>query len=158
MYSLSASWGTQKWYLLKYFLRRDRIIMDSRACNTRFLKIFSIRPRYSTFKSFRVGSASDEIVSSYAQPEMKHVPCMLSRCMLLFSERTQKRQIKIPFSTINNLNFEKPPTISSNRNKANTEQKIPIPRNKKLVLRFFSHCENVRTSKFLQKSREKNRI
>ena len=37
-----------------------------------------IRPRYSTFKHFRVCSACDEIGSQYAQCAIKFVPRMLS--------------------------------------------------------------------------------
>ncbi len=43
-----------------------------------FWKSCSIRPKYSTFKHFRVCSASDEIHSQYAQPAIKFVPRMLS--------------------------------------------------------------------------------
>ncbi len=43
-----------------------------------FLKSYSIRPRYSTFKHFRACSARDEIGSQYAQHAMKLVPRMLS--------------------------------------------------------------------------------
>jgi hypothetical protein len=43
-----------------------------------FLKSYSIRPRYSTFKHFRACSACDEIGSQYAQHAMKLVPRMLS--------------------------------------------------------------------------------
>ena len=39
---------------------------------------YSILPRYSAFKHFRVWSASEEIHSAYAQPAMKFVPRMLS--------------------------------------------------------------------------------
>jgi hypothetical protein len=42
------------------------------------LKLYSIRPRYSTFKHFRICSASDEIHSVNAQPAIKFVPRMLS--------------------------------------------------------------------------------
>jgi hypothetical protein len=43
-----------------------------------FLKSYSIRPRYSTFKHFGACSACDEIGSQYAQHAMKLVPRMLS--------------------------------------------------------------------------------
>jgi hypothetical protein len=33
---------------------------------------YSIRPRYSTFKHFRVSSASDEIVSAYANKKIQN--------------------------------------------------------------------------------------
>ncbi len=41
-------------------------------------KSYSIRPRYSTFKHFRVWSASDEIRSAYAQCALKFIPLMLT--------------------------------------------------------------------------------
>jgi hypothetical protein len=56
--------------------------------------------------------------------------------------------------TINNRNFKKPSRSQSNR----TKVKIL---GKKILLqltRMLSHRENVRTSKFWQKSKEKNRI
>ncbi len=53
--------------------------MVSRACNKRFLKSYSIRPKFSTFEHFRACAASDEIVSSDAQPAMKSFPRMLSQ-------------------------------------------------------------------------------
>ncbi len=43
-----------------------------------FEKSYSIQLRKSTFKHFHVCSASDEIVSAYAQPAMKCFPRMLS--------------------------------------------------------------------------------
>jgi len=43
-----------------------------------FLKSYSIRPRYSTFKHLRECSACDEIGSQYAQHAMKLVHHMLS--------------------------------------------------------------------------------
>jgi hypothetical protein len=42
-----------------------------------FLKSYSIRPRYLTFKHFRVCSVSDEIISAYAQPTFKSFPRVL---------------------------------------------------------------------------------
>ncbi len=44
-------------------------LWSQRPVTREFLKSYSIRPRYSTFKHFRVGSASDE---------MKYVPRMLT--------------------------------------------------------------------------------
>ncbi len=65
---------------------RNLILMDSRACNTRILKIIFDSAEIFDFlhilsqrcNHFLVYSASDEIRSSYAQPAMKFVPRMLS--------------------------------------------------------------------------------
>ncbi len=51
--------GIQAWIFLKYFFCRNRILMVPRE----FWKSYSIRPRYSNFKHFRVCSVSDEIIS-----------------------------------------------------------------------------------------------
>jgi hypothetical protein len=81
--------GRQAWNFSKYFFCRNRILMVSRACNTRFLKIvfdsaeifdFYTFPRMVSrrWNCFLVCSPSYEIRSAYAQPAMKFVPCMLS--------------------------------------------------------------------------------
>ena len=59
--------------------------------------------------------------------------------------------------TINNQNFEKPPRNSSNRTIVKILEKFfMIAHQNNLVPHMLSHCENVRTSKFWQKSKEKN--
>ncbi len=64
-------------YFLNFFAETETLW--SQVPVTRdFWKSYSIRPRYSTFKHFRVCSASDEIHSAYAQPAIKFVPRMLS--------------------------------------------------------------------------------
>jgi hypothetical protein len=61
--------------------------------------------------------------------------------------------------TINKRNFVKPSRNPSNRTKVKILEKknFLIAHQKKLVPRMLSHRENVRTSKFWQKSKEKNR-
>ncbi len=71
----------------------------------------------------------------------------------------QKYQIKMQILTINNKNFELPPRNSSNRTKVKILETIfLIAHQNNLVPHMLSHCENVRTSKFWQKSKEKNPI
>ncbi len=60
------------------FFCRNRNLMVSGPVTRDFWKSDLIRLRYSTFKHFRVCSASDEIHSASAQPAMKFVPRMLS--------------------------------------------------------------------------------
>ncbi len=78
--------NTGLWYTSMTFFKilfcRHRILMVSTTCNTRFLNIV-IRPRYSTVKHFRACSASDVIVSLYAQPAIKY-PLMLNQRWNLF--------------------------------------------------------------------------
>ncbi len=76
-WSLLGIKGTQAWHFFKIPLQKPKLMVP-RACNTRFLKSYSIRPRHSTFKHFRVRSASDEILSAYAQCATKLVQRMLS--------------------------------------------------------------------------------
>jgi hypothetical protein len=60
--------------------------------------------------------------------------------------------------TINNKNFEKPSKNPSKRTKVDIfgEKNFLIAHQKSLVPRMISHRENVRTSKFWQKPKEKN--
>jgi hypothetical protein len=62
-------------------------------------------------------------------------------------------------STIKNPNFEKPFRNPSNGTQVNILKKkfFWISLEKNLVLRMLSHRENVRTSKFWRKSKEKKR-
>ncbi len=62
-------------------------------------------------------------------------------------------------STIKNQNFEKPFRNPSNRNKVNflKQNFFGYLTKKILVPRMLSHRENVRTSKFRRKSKEKKR-
>jgi hypothetical protein len=62
-------------------------------------------------------------------------------------------------STIKNQNFEKPFINSSNRTKVNFLRKkfFWVSLQKNLVPRMLSHRENVRTSKFWRKSKDKKR-
>ncbi len=82
--------------------------MVSRACNVRFFwKSFSNRPRYSTFKHFRAFSASDEIVSSYAQPAIKLFHRMQSQRWNLFCICSASDEICSAFAQhILNVDFE----------------------------------------------------
>ncbi len=65
--------------LITHFLsiRENWLLLAERSCVKS--KLYSIWPRYSTFKHFLVSSNSDEIVSTYALPAMKYVPCMISQ-------------------------------------------------------------------------------
>ncbi len=76
--------GTQAWIFLKNFLAETEILWSQGTLTRDFWKSYSIRPRYSTFKYFRVCSASDEIHSGHAQPAMKFVWRMLSVWWNLF--------------------------------------------------------------------------
>ncbi len=71
-----------------YFLTfcRNWNLMVPGACNTRFLTIIFDWPRYSTYKHFGACSASDEIISLFAQPAMKSFPRMLSQRWNAFHE------------------------------------------------------------------------
>ncbi len=80
--------GTQAWNFCWIFCR-NRNLMVPRACNTRFLKIifdsaeifdFETIPRMLSqrWNPFGVCSASDKILSAFAQCAMKFVPRMLS--------------------------------------------------------------------------------
>jgi hypothetical protein len=62
-------------------------------------------------------------------------------------------------STIKNPNFEKPFRNPSNRTQGNIlkKKKFWTSLKKNLVPRMLSHRENVRTSKFWRKSKEKKR-
>ncbi len=60
-------------------------------------------------------------------------------------------------STIKNPNFEKPFRNPSNRTQVNIKNNLDIPP-KNLVSHMLSHRENVRTSKFWRKSKEKKQI
>ncbi len=62
------------WKFLKYFFAETESLWSRRPVIQDFWKLYSIWPRYSTFKHFCVCSASDEIVSLYAQPAKKYVP------------------------------------------------------------------------------------
>ncbi len=95
--------------------------------------------------SFGVDSVCDEIVSPYARPVNS-----------ITFVKDLKGLIKIQVSTRNNQNFENPPkkqSISTKMNikKLDTSQQTLVPR-------MLSHRENVRTSKFWQKTKERNRI
>ncbi len=70
--------GTQAWNFFLTFFAETETIWSQGPVTRDFWKSCSIRPRYSTFKHFRVCSASDEIRSAYAQCAMKFVPRMLS--------------------------------------------------------------------------------
>ncbi len=67
-----------------YFFAEFESLWSQGPVIRNFWKSYLIRPRYSTFKHFCVSSASDEIVSSYAQPAMKYFPHMLSQRWNLF--------------------------------------------------------------------------
>ncbi len=141
-----------------YFFCRNRNLIVPRACNTRFLKPYSIRPRYSTFK-----------ISAYAQPAMKSIPRMLSQrwnsfhvcsawAWSIFENYSKIPKMQMQILTINNQNSEKPSRNPSNRTKVKILKKFClIAHQKHLVPRMLSHHENVRTSKFWQKSKEKYR-
>ncbi len=69
-----------------------------------FWKSYSIRLRYSTFKHFRTCSASDEIISLYAQPAMKSFHCMLSQRWNAFRIWTARDEIHSAYAQ-NILNY-----------------------------------------------------
>jgi hypothetical protein len=98
---------------------------------------------------FLVCSVCDKIVSAYAQ-----------HAHAKFRKVLKKSQIKMQISTIKNRNFEKPFRNPSNRTKVNfLKNKIFwISLQTNLVPRMLSHRENVRTSKFWRKSKEKKRF
>ncbi len=60
-----------------YFCR-NQTIWSQGPVTRDFWKLYSIRPRYSTFKHFRACSACDKIGSVYAKHAMKFVLRMLS--------------------------------------------------------------------------------
>ncbi len=99
---------------------------------------------------FLVCSVCDKNVSTYAQ-----------HAHAIIFENYSKYQIKMQILTINNRNFGKPSRNPSYRTKVKVlrENLFLIAHQKNLI--FFppmlSHRENVRTSKFWQKSKEKNR-
>ncbi len=70
--------GTQEWNFLYTFFAETESLWSQGPVTRDFGKSYSIRPRYSTFKHFRVCSVSDEIISSYVQPAFKSFPRMLS--------------------------------------------------------------------------------
>ncbi len=65
-------------FLLILFLAETETLWSQGPVTRDFLKSYSIRPRYSTFKHFRACTACNEIGSQYAQHAMKLVPRMLS--------------------------------------------------------------------------------
>jgi hypothetical protein len=95
---------------------------------------------------FLLRSVCDKIVSAYA----KHAHAIIF-------ENYKKSQIKMQISTIKNQSFEKPFRNASNRTKVNFLKKnlFWISLQKNLVPRMLSHRENVRTSTFWRKSKEK---
>jgi hypothetical protein len=60
------------------FFAKTKTLWSQGLVTRDFFKSYSIRPRYSTFKHFRICSASDEIHSTDAQCAMKFVPHMRS--------------------------------------------------------------------------------
>jgi hypothetical protein len=77
--------GSQFYLFLRYtsmkfffFFAETETLWSQGPVTKDFWKPYSIRPRYSTFKHFRVCSASNEIRSAHAQCAMKFVPRMLS--------------------------------------------------------------------------------
>jgi hypothetical protein len=78
-------------------------------------------------------------------------------CMIKFLKITQKSQIKMQIWTIKNPNFEQPFSNPSNRTQVNILKKIFLDISPKKFGSAYAqrHRENVRTSKFPQKSKEK---
>jgi hypothetical protein len=70
--------GTQAWNSFLNFFAETETLWSQGPVTRDFWKLYSIRPRYSTFKHFPVCSATDEIRSAYAQCAIKFVPRMLS--------------------------------------------------------------------------------
>ncbi len=96
---------------------------------------------------FLVCSVCYKIVSIYAQ-----------HAQGIILKNYSKSQIKMQISTTKNQNFEKPFTNPSNGTKVNFWEKIFwISLQKNLVPHMLSHRENVQTSKFWRKSKEKQR-
>ncbi len=100
---------------------------------------------------FLVCSVCDKIVSAYVQHAQLRI--------LYFSKINQKSQIKMQISTLKNTNFEKPFRKPSIKTQGHILKKknLWISLQKNLVPYMFSHRENVRTSKFWRKSKEKKR-
>ncbi len=82
--------GTQAWNFFLTFFAETETIWSQGPVTRDFWKLYSIRPRYSRFKTFprmlsmwwnrfRVCSACDDIRSAYAQCAIKFVPHMLSK-------------------------------------------------------------------------------
>ncbi len=69
--------GTQAYFFLTFFAE-TKTLWSQGPVKRDFLKSYSIRPRYSTFKHFRACSACDGIGSEDAQHAMKFVLRMLS--------------------------------------------------------------------------------
>ncbi len=94
--TIRAIKGTQAWNFLNTFFCRNRILMVSRACNTRFLNITSIRPRYSLLN-----------ISAHAQPAMKLFPRMLSQRWNSFRICSASNEISFAYAqNILNVDFE----------------------------------------------------
>ncbi len=63
---------------LKKLFTETETLWSQEPVTRDFWKSYSIRPRYSTFKHFRVCSASVEFHSTHDQPAINFVPRMLS--------------------------------------------------------------------------------
>jgi hypothetical protein len=122
-------------HAMKSFLCMPNMHSDIHVKTAKFERWLSIHKN-----SFGVCSVCDEIVSSYAQCAIKLFPRMLSMCMLKFSNMTQKQSRN-----------------SCNRTKVNILKTkfFLIAHQKNWIPRVLSHCENVLTSKFWRKSKEK---
>ncbi len=70
--------GTQAWNFFKYFFTETESLWSQGPVTRDFWKSYSIQPRYSTFKHFRISSVRNKIISSYAQGAIKSFPRMLS--------------------------------------------------------------------------------
>jgi hypothetical protein len=80
--------GTQAWNFFLNLFAETETLWSQGPVTQDFWISYSIWPRYSSFKHFRVCSASDEIHSAYAQPAIKFVP-VCSVCDKIHSAYTQ---------------------------------------------------------------------
>ncbi len=69
-------------FFVDFFFAETETLWSQGPVIRDFWKLYSIRPRYSTFKHFRTYSACDEIGSQYAQHAMNLVPRMLMHCAI----------------------------------------------------------------------------
>jgi hypothetical protein len=83
--SCSSFKGTQAWNFFWLFFAETETLWSQGPVTRDFWKLYPIRPRYLTFKHFRVCSACDEIRSQYAQHAMKCSP--YAQCAIKFVPR-----------------------------------------------------------------------
>ncbi len=119
-------------------------------------------------QNFNAGWACATICSVFTQCAMKSFTRMFAKRLNRFSvcsaracynfqKVPKKAKLKMQFSTINKWNFKKSSRITSNRTTVNMLQNnFRYLATKELVLHMLSRRENVQTSKFWKKVKEKN--